>query len=141
MPSARGEMVSPEPNTGCHLWVGSVNHAGYGTTRRDGKFIRVHRAAWEAERGSVPAGLHVLHRCDVPSCVNVEHLFLGTHAENMADRDSKGRNGHSNKTLCPKGHPYDDSNTYRHGGRRSCVTCLRTATRAWRARKKESINA
>jgi hypothetical protein len=134
-------MISPEPNTGCHLWMGRVNHAGYGTTRRGGKCVRVHRATWEMVRGLIPEGMHVLHRCDTPSCANVEHLFLGTHAENMADRDRKGRNGHASKACCPRGHPYDEDNTYRNAGRRSCVTCMRASTRAWRARKKGSTNA
>jgi hypothetical protein len=56
-----------------------------------GRRIYAHRLAWEAHKGSVPDGLSVLHRCDQPSCFDVGHLFLGTIADNNADRDAKGR--------------------------------------------------
>lgn len=56
-----------------------------------GKPTGVHRIAWILEHGEIPEGLGVLHRCDVPNCVNTKHLFLGTSAENNADRDQKGR--------------------------------------------------
>ncbi|MFF7130338.1 HNH endonuclease [Streptomyces sp. NPDC008240] len=58
---------------------------------RDGQSVGVHRAAWELANGPVPEGLCVCHRCDRPRCVNVDHLFLGTIADNNADRDRKGR--------------------------------------------------
>lgn len=58
---------------------------------RDGRSLGVHRAAWELVNGPVPEGLCVCHRCDRPRCVNVDHLFLGTIADNNADRDQKGR--------------------------------------------------
>jgi hypothetical protein len=50
-----------------------------------------HRATWECERGPIPAGLQVLHSCDNPPCRNIDHLFLGTNADNMADKVAKGR--------------------------------------------------
>jgi hypothetical protein len=49
------------------------------------------RVAWEVKHGPIPHGMHVLHKCDNPPCVAVEHLFLGTHADNMADKIAKGR--------------------------------------------------
>jgi len=72
----------------CILWTGSRNADGYGTMSRNRK---AHRVAWEHERGPIPAGMSVLHRCDTPACVNVAHLFLGTQADNMADMMAKGR--------------------------------------------------
>jgi hypothetical protein len=49
------------------------------------------RVAWELAKGPIPSGMSVCHKCDAPACINVDHLFLGTHQENMADRDAKGR--------------------------------------------------
>jgi hypothetical protein len=71
--------VVPEPNTGCLLWLGSVQKkAGHGTVSWNGKTILVHRAAFESQCGRIPAGYHVHHMCEQPSCVNVDHLVLVT---------------------------------------------------------------
>ena len=56
-----------------------------------GTFWRAHRFAWYEANGPIPDGLLVLHKCDNPPCINVEHLFLGTHADNVADMVAKGR--------------------------------------------------
>lgn len=81
----------PEPNSGCWLWLGSVSRKGYGKAISGGRGYQMHRVAWERAHGSIPAGLYVCHKCDVPSCVNVDHLFLGTHTDNMRDMVAKGR--------------------------------------------------
>lgn len=83
----------PEPNSGCVLWLGSANDAtgGHGRITIDGRVRPVHRIAWELAHGPIPAGLHVCHTCDVGSCINPSHLFLGTHQTNMADMKFKGR--------------------------------------------------
>lgn len=75
----------------CWLWTGCLGRGGYGVFRWCGLNLRAHRVAWEVERGPVPSGLQVLHRCDRPGCVNPAHLFLGTDADNMRDRDRKDR--------------------------------------------------
>lgn len=84
---------TPEPNTGCYLWFGARSGFGYGSFTRGGKKFDAHRYAFEQAYGPISAGLWVLHRCDVPECVNPEHLFLGTHGDNMADMTRKGRHG------------------------------------------------
>ncbi len=69
----------PEPNTGCWLWLRSVNQDGYGGIRYQGKWNRAHRVAYEAYQGKIPVGAHVLH------------LFVGTNHDNVLDRETKGR--------------------------------------------------
>ncbi len=82
--------VSPEPNTGCWLWAGIVYPKGYGRLSAEGRRHRAHRVAYSLFRGD-PGPMHVLHRCDTPSCVNPSHLFLGTNLDNVRDRQAKGR--------------------------------------------------
>lgn len=80
----------PDEN-GCMMWAGATAR-GYGQLKVDGKVVYAHRLAWEVYYGApVPDGMHVLHECDNPLCVNPDHLFLGTHQDNMKDRQSKGR--------------------------------------------------
>lgn len=86
------EYVLPEPNSGCWLWTGPLNWNGYGrVTVGPRKRVRAHRFSYEVHKGPIPDGLQVLHKCDVPCCVNPEHLLLGTFADNMNDKMRKGR--------------------------------------------------
>ena len=81
--------------SGCLEWQGFIHpDRGYGQMGRGGKadgLIETHRAAWEVTHGPIPDGLFVLHRCDNRACCDPEHLFLGTHQDNVADMVSKGR--------------------------------------------------
>lgn len=80
------------PEAGCWLWIGRAKPKGYGRIGigRNKQFA-AHRVSWELFRGEIPAGMCVCHKCDTPSCVNPDHLFLGTHADNAGDRQRKGR--------------------------------------------------
>ncbi len=75
----------------CHLWTRHFDGHGYGLVWLDGKYKLAHRVSWEIKNGPRPDGLCVLHTCDRPSCVNPEHLWLGTHKDNAVDRVAKGR--------------------------------------------------
>lgn len=87
----------PEPNSGCWLWTSTVNRTGYGrfdcTTSGTRKLA--HRQSWTIHRGPIPDGMWVLHKCDTPSCINPDHLFLGNNRDNMLDMIRKGRGGSS----------------------------------------------
>ncbi len=81
-------------DSGCIEWTGYRRPLGYGEIgvgRRDEGTVATHRAAWELAHGPIPAGMFVCHRCDNPPCCNVDHLFLGTCADNVADMVAKGR--------------------------------------------------
>lgn len=78
-------------SNGCLLWQHFVLLDGYGGLRYHTRNWRAHRLAWVLAHGPIPDGLNVLHRCDTPLCIEPAHLFLGTEADNAADRDAKGR--------------------------------------------------
>lgn len=84
--------------TPCIEYPGCKDRQGYGkiSRRREGKlrWFRAHRLAYEEAHGPIPEGLVVMHACDNPPCINVEHLSLGTRADNVRDMVSKGRNRH-----------------------------------------------
>lgn len=81
-------------SSGCWSWTAAIFTWGYGAFQVEGKAMRAHRVSWVLAYGPVPDGLCVLHKCDNPACVRPDHLFLGTTADNMKDRDLKGRNAH-----------------------------------------------
>ena len=80
-------------SAGCWLWRGykTGSKKAYGEICQDGVRWLAHRRAWVLFKGPIPHGLSVLHKCDTPACVNPDHLFIGTTADNMKDMQSKGR--------------------------------------------------
>lgn len=96
-----------EKTDNCWIWNGAKIPSGYGFFRAFGQQQGAHRIAWQLVCGPIPKGLFVLHHCDKPSCVRVSkdpaesHLFLGTQADNLMDRNNKGR-APTSESLCPK---------------------------------------
>lgn len=91
------EYISMEPMSGCWLWTGSPSdrYGSFSPTKKT--HDRAHRISWTLHFGNIPEGMCVLHKCDTPGCVNPQHLFLGSSADNVHDCVGKRRN------RCPKG--------------------------------------
>jgi DNA-binding XRE family transcriptional regulator len=90
------ELSTPEPNSGCWLWEHNCFGTGYGMLKWNGRTSGAHRFSYEAFVGDIPSGLCALHLCDTPLCVNPNHIWIGTKADNAIDAARKGRFRKSN---------------------------------------------
>lgn len=110
---------------GCWNWTASTRN-GYGVIGVHNRHEYAHRMAYMTFVGEIADGLVVRHRCDNRLCVRPDHLELGTHADNSRDMVERGRSPRSPLRLrahCPKGHPFDEANTYWFDGSRQCRAC------------------
>ena len=137
------ECVIPEPNSGCWLWTGYIDSKGYGRIGlggRHGGMITATRISLRIASIEVPDDKIVCHHCDVQACVNPDHLFVGTQADNMQDMIKKGRRVsgshklkgkprpgiifNATKLHCKHGHPLSGDNIHINAkGWRSCRHC------------------
>lgn len=99
-----------EKSDGCWEWQKCKTFFGYGLFRVDGKNVRAHRFSWGSINGAIPDGMCVLHHCDNPSCVNPDHLFIGTKKDNAQDRLSKGRPGSPGPAIPLMGELHQNTN-------------------------------
>lgn len=120
-------MCEVDPERGCWLFQGFIHPTtGYADVSYRGVNMRAHRAMYSAAKEPIPAGMFVLHTCDVRRCINPDHLWLGTVSDNKQDEIKKGRNYEANRTHCPKGHAYSEHAIYAHKEHptwRRCALC------------------
>ena len=119
----------------CIEWDGPRTQKGYGWVRRH---VYAHRDAWAKAHGPIPKGLEVRHKCDNPPCINIEHLEIGTRADNMRDMMERGRS--TKKEFCKRGHRMAGDNLLftkptrgRNYPARYCRECNRAASERFRA--------
>jgi hypothetical protein len=109
--------------SGCWEWTKGKVSYGYGVAWYKGQGCRAHRLSYQLYFGEIPDGLCICHKCDNPTCINPEHLFLGTNKDNIRDRDAKGHNANDRKKYCKFGHEFTIDNTYNYCGSRYCKMC------------------
>ena len=130
------EKSTPCPPSGCWLWDGGVNPSGYGVLGIIGRNQRAHRVSFEEFNGPIPEGMHVLHRCDVKSCVNPNHLYAGTVQDNANDRVKRGMGRKPRVEACKRGHPTENIGSRNKWGH--CIVCYQEMLKRMAAERKAS---
>lgn len=127
----------PIPESGCIIWMGSINWGGYGRfAPTPGRNTGAHRVAYELAKGPIPEGLQIDHKCRVRSCINPDHLEAVTFKENILRGVSPSAK-HAKKTHCPNGHPYDRQTKRK----RWCQVCVNVKSRDWRRNQSRNRKA
>jgi hypothetical protein len=122
LPDRFWNKVIPEPNSGCWLWIASLDTHGYGQIHYAGTTVKAYRLAYEVLVGPIPDGLEPDHTCRTRPCCNPDHLEPVTRRVNQLRGDGfAGVN--ARKTHCPKRHPYNTDNTRLRGTWRDCKIC------------------
>jgi hypothetical protein len=116
-----GPIIRPDLGP-CWLWTGATDDHGYGKFREHGKAVKASRVAMRLSGMPLDDAKEACHKCDNPPCVNPEHIFSGTHLDNMLDMHAKGRREYEHKTHCIHGHEYAVTGKYRGG----CLACRRS---------------
>lgn len=135
-------LVTP---SGCWEWQKSRNARQYGVFCTNGTRFMAHRWSYAFHIGPVPSGYFVCHKCDNPPCVNPEHLFVGTHQDNMNDAKSKGRMSVPKpalrKEFCKRGHKLSGYNSFVNtaSGRRQCRKCKSITYKEWAKKNKKHV--
>lgn len=127
----------------CWIWIANTNNAGYGLIwdADQDKKVYAHRWSYEAVNGPIPDGLSIDHLCRNPLCVNPAHLEAVTHKENILRSDAPPALN-ARKSMCPSGHPYDESNTYtKPNGSRECRACCKARAAATERRRSRILKA
>ena len=137
------KFVSPEPNSGCWLWTGSISEDGYGKFKMTQAAWAAHRVSYELFVGPIPEGLQIDHLCRVRCCVNPKHLEPVTLQENFrrgignAHGAAAASIARISKTHCLRGHEYVPDNVMiQADGARRCRTCDRKRAREYQRAKR-----
>lgn len=121
-----------EALSACVPWEKTIGKRGYGVVTLSGQKVSANRYVWEQVYGPIPDGLWVLHKCDNRVCVNLDHLYLGTAADNANDMVERGRHWQQQKTHCPEGHPLVP---HPKRARRWCPECNKAQQRRYNKKR------